>query len=78
MLSQDCPISLTCDVLGCARSSYYYQPKQRDETEIKAAIDAVAAEWPTYGFATLQSFCSKTLTADQMAGDTWVWYTERK
>ena len=50
MLSQDYPVSLACEVLGCMRSSYYYQPKQRDETEIKAAIDAVAAEWPTYGY----------------------------
>ena len=50
MLSEDYPVSLTCDVLGCGRSSYYYQSKQRDETEIKAAIDAVAAEWPTYGY----------------------------
>jgi putative transposase len=50
MLSQDYPISLACDILGCARSSYYYQPKQRDETEIKDAIDTVAAEWPTYGY----------------------------
>jgi putative transposase len=50
MLSQDYPLSLACDILGCARSSYYYRPKQRDETEIKDAIDAVAAEWPTYGY----------------------------
>ena len=50
MLSQDYPVSLACEVLGCTRSSYYYQPKQQDETEIKAAIDAVAAEWPTYGY----------------------------
>ena len=50
MLSEDYPVSLACDVLGCGRSSYYYQSKQQDETEIKAAIDAVAAEWPTYGY----------------------------
>ena len=50
MLSEDYPVSLACDVLGCGRSSYYYQSKQRDEIEIKAAIDAVAAEWPTYGY----------------------------
>jgi len=50
MLSQDCPITVPCDVLDCVRSSYYYQPKQRDETEIKAAIEAVAADWSTYGY----------------------------
>lgn len=50
MLCQEYPIMVACDVVGCARSSYYYQPNQRDETEIKAAIEAVAAEWPTYGY----------------------------
>lgn len=38
MLSEDYPVSLACEVLGCARSSYYYRPKQRYETEIKAVI----------------------------------------
>jgi len=50
MLSQDYRITVACDVVGCVRSSYYYQPNQRDEAEIKAAIEAVAAEWPTYGY----------------------------
>jgi putative transposase len=50
MLSQDYPITLACDVVGCVRSSYYYQPKQWDERELKAAIEAVVAEWPTYGY----------------------------
>jgi len=50
VLSKDHPISLACDVLDCPRSSYYYQPEQRDETRIKAAIEVVTAEWPTYGY----------------------------
>jgi len=50
MLSDDCAVSLLCDLLGCSRSSYYYQPKLRDETEVKSAIESVAAEWPTYGY----------------------------
>jgi len=42
---------LVCDVLGCARSSYYHQAvEQPDEAELKSAIKAVAAEWPTYGY----------------------------
>jgi putative transposase len=50
MLSDDCAVSLLCDLLGCSRSSYYYQPKLRDETEVKSAMESVAAEWPTYGY----------------------------
>ena len=51
MLDQDYPVTLACDVLGCARSSYYHQPTERaDEAELRAAIKAVAAEWPTYGY----------------------------
>jgi transposase InsO family protein len=50
MLSQEYPITLVCEVLGCTRSSYYYRAEQPDETDLKAALEAVAAEWPTYGW----------------------------
>ena len=50
VLAKDYSVSLLCSLLGCSRSSYYYQPKQRDETEDRAAIESVAAEWPTYGY----------------------------
>jgi len=50
MLSQDYPVTMACEVLDLARSTYYYEPQEHDETEIKAAIEAVAAEWPTYGY----------------------------
>lgn len=50
MLSQDYPVIMACEVLDLPRSTYYYEPQERDETEIKAAIEAVAAEWPTYGY----------------------------
>lgn len=51
MLAQDYPVRVVCDVLACARSSYYYQPVQpSDETELRAALKDVAAEWPTYGY----------------------------
>jgi len=50
MLSDDYSVSLACDLLECSRSSYYYQPKLKDETEVKSAIESVAAEWPTYGY----------------------------
>ena len=51
MLAPDYPVAMACDVLGCARSSYYHQPAERaDEVELRATIKAVAAEWPTYGY----------------------------
>ena len=51
MIAQDYPVTLACDVLGCARSSYYHQASERaDEVALNAAIKAVAAEWPTYGY----------------------------
>ena len=51
MLAQDYPVTMACDVLNCASSSYYHQATERpDETELKVAIKTVAAEWPTYGY----------------------------
>jgi transposase InsO family protein len=50
VLADSYSVSLLCDLLDCSRSSYYYQPKQRDDTEDKTAIESVAAEWPTYGY----------------------------
>jgi transposase InsO family protein len=49
MLVQEYPVSVVCRVLGWARSSYYYRAGEPDDGEIRAAIEAVAAEWPTYG-----------------------------
>jgi putative transposase len=50
MLADDYSVSLLCDLLGCSRSSYYYQPKPQAKTEVKSAIQEVVAEWPTYGY----------------------------
>lgn len=58
MLCADHPITWLCDLLDCQRSSYYYQPKpppgvasgQADESEVRAAIEGIAARWPTYGY----------------------------
>jgi transposase InsO family protein len=50
MLAKEYPTHLVCKVLDSARSSYYYQAQSHDETVLKAAIEAVAAEWPTYGY----------------------------
>lgn len=50
MLAKEYPTRLVCKVLASARSSYYYQAQPPDETVVKAAIEAIAAEWPTYGY----------------------------
>jgi len=51
MLTQGYPTTLACDVLGCARSSYYHRStEQPGEMALKVAIKDVAAEWPTYGY----------------------------
>jgi putative transposase len=44
------PVTKVCDVLDVPRSSYYYQSVDKDERELKAAIEKVAGEWPTYGY----------------------------
>lgn len=49
MLSADYPVSLICDVLDLARSSYYYVGVEPDESQLRSAIEEVAAAWPTYG-----------------------------
>ena len=49
VLSSAYPVTLACRVLGCARSSRYYQPQAPDESHLRAAIDSLAAQWPTYG-----------------------------
>jgi transposase InsO family protein len=51
MLAQDYPVAMACDVLGMARSSYYYQAVESPgEAKLKEAIKKTAAEWPTYGY----------------------------
>lgn len=50
MLSQHYPVRQICRVLSCPRSRHYYQARRRDETLLKAAIERLAGEWPTYGY----------------------------
>ena len=49
------PVGLVCQTFGLARSSYYHAPTTAgaDEPAIRAALEQVAAEWPTYGFRRL-------------------------
>ena len=51
MAAQEYPITVVCKVLGCSRSSYYYQTLvSSEEGVLQEAIKGVAADWPTYGY----------------------------
>jgi len=56
VLANGYPISVICDVIGSARSSYYYRSQPVNDVGLKVAIDSLAATWPTYG--------SRRLTAE--------------
>ena len=49
MLKRDYPINLLSELLGVSRSSFYYQPTARPERALHAAINQLAARFPTYG-----------------------------
>ena len=50
MLAQEYPVSMVCEVLDCARSSYYHRPAPSHEHGLRQAIEEVAAAWTTYGY----------------------------
>lgn len=52
-LAAEYPVSVICQVLDYPRSSYYYQPKERNDVQVEAALEAVAGDWPTYGYRRL-------------------------
>lgn len=49
-LSKVYAVTMVCELLAVPRSSYYYQPVERDERELRVAIEEQAAEWPAYGY----------------------------
>lgn len=49
-LTEAYPVRLVCQVLAVAPSSFYYRSSPRDESALKAAIGALAGQWPTYGY----------------------------
>jgi len=49
MVTEGYPITKACELLGLSRSTYYYQPIQVDESELQAAIEDLAGQYPTYG-----------------------------
>ena len=49
-LAEEYPVAIVCDVLGYARSTYYYKEVLTDDSHIRQAIEDVAAEFPKYGY----------------------------
>jgi putative transposase len=50
MLSHQYPVCRVCRVLGAPRSCSDYPPHPCDEAPLKAVIERLAGEWPTYGY----------------------------
>jgi len=51
VLAQDYPVTVVCEILELARSSYYYQPiVSPDEAHLREEIKKTSAEWPRYGY----------------------------
>ncbi len=50
MLAQEYPITQISEVLEVARSTYYHRRAPSDEQEVRQAIEAVAADYPRYGY----------------------------
>ena len=59
-LSQEYPIVRVCQVLDYPRSQVYYQSQPPpDATDIKAAIVAIAGQYPTYGYRRLTAMLKR-------------------
>jgi transposase InsO family protein len=46
---QGYPLSVACGLLELPRSTYYYQPIERNERALENAIEEVTGKFPTYG-----------------------------
>jgi transposase InsO family protein len=47
--AQGYPLSVACGLLELPRSTYYYQPIERNERALENAIEEVTGKFPTYG-----------------------------
>lgn len=50
MLRTEYPVTALCEVVGCARSSLYYQSHKADDAALKQAIERLVTQWVTYGY----------------------------
>jgi len=52
-LKESYPVQTVCQILGYARSSYYYQPVNDDESARILAMEQLLMRWPFYGYRRL-------------------------
>lgn len=45
----DCSVQVACEIVGLARSTYYYKTQQQDESQFESDLEQVAGQYPTYG-----------------------------
>lgn len=50
MLAETYPIQTLCRTLDCTRSTYYYRQGDEIDAGLRAAIQELAGQWPTYGY----------------------------
>ena len=48
-LAETYPVRMICEVGGVPRSTFYYHPQPRADPALTAALQQLAATWPTYG-----------------------------
>ncbi len=49
-LSGEAPVRQLCALVGCAPSSYYYRAHSAPDLELRSQIEAIAVEFPRYGY----------------------------
>jgi transposase InsO family protein len=47
--AESCSTKAACDSVGMARSTYYYQSRAQDESQIGIDLEQVAGQYPKYG-----------------------------
>lgn len=49
---QEFPLRIrqACECLGLERSTFYYQPKGKDDTELTESLQELSGQHPSYGF----------------------------
>lgn len=50
MASHEFSIPLLCDVIGLARSSFYYKSQRSDDSELRSDIEGVCLRYTRYGY----------------------------
>jgi putative transposase len=49
-LAGEFSVNLLCGLVELAPSTFYYQPQEADELELRNAIEEIALEYPRYGY----------------------------